>query len=117
MESGPLFARLYLDEDVSVLVADLVRAHGFDVTTAREENQLGNTDEAQLQFAREHQRAIVTHNRSDFQRLVQVSFDSGDAHRGVVIARRRPPSAIAKRLTVLLNTHTARELRNQVVYI
>jgi hypothetical protein len=32
-----LFAELYLDEDVSVLVAALLRARGFDVITARDE--------------------------------------------------------------------------------
>lgn len=26
-----LFIAIYLDEDVDVLVADLIRAHGFDV--------------------------------------------------------------------------------------
>jgi predicted nuclease of predicted toxin-antitoxin system len=112
-----LFARLYLDEDVSVLVADLVGARGFDVTTTRDENQLGNSDEAQLVFARERQRALVTHNRSDFERLNQVFFEAEKTHWGIIISRRRPPSAIAKRLTALLNKHTARELRNQVVYI
>ena len=30
-----LFIELYLDEDVDVLVADLVRARGFDVVTRR----------------------------------------------------------------------------------
>lgn len=117
MASDPLFARLYLDEDVSVLVADLVGARGFDVTTTRDEDQLGNSDKAQLEFARENQRALVTHNRPDFEQLVQASFESGDTHWGVIIARRRPPSALAKRLAVLLNTRTAGELQNQVVYI
>ena len=31
-----LFIELYLDEDVDVLVADLVRARGFKVTTTQE---------------------------------------------------------------------------------
>jgi hypothetical protein len=31
-----LFIELYLDEDVDVLVADLVRARGFRATTAQE---------------------------------------------------------------------------------
>lgn len=35
-----LFIRLYLDEDVNVLVADLLKARGFDAITARDANQL-----------------------------------------------------------------------------
>jgi hypothetical protein len=31
-----LFIELYLDEDVSVLVADLVRARGYNAITTRE---------------------------------------------------------------------------------
>jgi hypothetical protein len=34
-----LFIELYLDEDVDVLIADLVRARGFRVTTTREVRQ------------------------------------------------------------------------------
>lgn len=33
-----LFITLYLDEDVHVLVAELVKAKGFMTTTARDEN-------------------------------------------------------------------------------
>ena len=36
-----LFASLYLDEDASVLIEDILRARGFDVTTARNEKMLG----------------------------------------------------------------------------
>ncbi len=31
-----LFIRLYLDEDVNVLIADLLKAKGFDVLTVRD---------------------------------------------------------------------------------
>jgi hypothetical protein len=39
-----LFIELYLDEDVSVLVADLVRARGFVAVTTREAGQLHAND-------------------------------------------------------------------------
>jgi hypothetical protein len=37
-----LFCTLYLDEDVSVLLGDLLDARGFDVTTARDQGMLEN---------------------------------------------------------------------------
>lgn len=43
-----LFVRLYLDEDVNVLVADLLRARGFDAVTVRDVGQLRATDAEQL---------------------------------------------------------------------
>ena len=35
-----VFISLYLDEDVNVLVADLLRARGFDAITARDAGKL-----------------------------------------------------------------------------
>ncbi len=62
---------LYLDEDVDVLVADLIRAKGFDVITTRDASQLQATDAEQLAYAVSQQRTLVTHNRTDFEALVQ----------------------------------------------
>ena len=64
-----LFIDLYLDEDVNVLIADLVRARGFRVTTTQAGEQIGTTDENQLAFATSQKRAILTHNRVHFENL------------------------------------------------
>lgn len=37
-----LFATLYQDEDVSALVATLLRVRGIDITTAREHDEIAN---------------------------------------------------------------------------
>jgi hypothetical protein len=39
-----LFIELYLDEDVDVLLAQLMRARGFVVVTTQETGQLRNND-------------------------------------------------------------------------
>jgi hypothetical protein len=64
-----IFSHLYLDEDVSVLIAALLRPHGFDVLTTREGLNLGQSDSFQLLFATAQRRAILTHNRGDFESL------------------------------------------------
>ncbi|MEA5625066.1 DUF5615 family PIN-like protein [Nostoc sp. UHCC 0251] len=46
-----VFIRLYLDEDVHVLVADLLKARGFDAITARDAGKLQISDEEQLAYA------------------------------------------------------------------
>ncbi|BAZ07740.1 DUF5615 family PIN-like protein [Calothrix sp. NIES-3974] len=112
-----LFIRLYLDEDVNVLVADLLKARGFDALTVRDAGQLQASDEEQLAYAVSQKRALVTHNRADFEKLIQTYFDTEQKHYGVILAVRRPPQEIAKRLLAILNQVTAEEMENQVRYI
>ncbi|WP_017301808.1 DUF5615 family PIN-like protein [Nodosilinea nodulosa] len=112
-----LFIRLYLDEDVHVLVADLLHARGFDVVTARDAGKLQNSDEEQLAYAVSQSRALVTHNRTDFEALVQDYFTAENMHYGVIYAVRHPPQVIAQRLLIILNQVTADEMQNQVRYI
>lgn len=59
MTQSALFIRLYLDEDISVFVALLLRPHGFEVLTTREAQNLGSSDVAQLQFAAAHRYTMV----------------------------------------------------------
>jgi hypothetical protein len=112
-----LFIELYLDEDVDVLVALLLRARGFSVTTTVEAGQLQNDDNAQLVYAVAQDKTFVTHNRVDFEALAQAYFAAGQPHVGIIIAVRRSPHDIAQRLLVILNNVTADEMRNQVRYI
>lgn len=46
-----VFISLYLDEDVNVLVADLLKARGFDAITARDAGKLHATDAEQFTYA------------------------------------------------------------------
>jgi len=112
-----LFIELYLDEDVHVLVADLVRAKGFKITTARDEGLLTATDEEQLTYAVSQQKTLVTHNRVDFETLVQQYFTESRMHYGVIFATRHPPQEIARRLLIILNHVTADEMQDSVRYI
>jgi predicted nuclease of predicted toxin-antitoxin system len=112
-----LFAELYLDEDVSALVAELLRARGFNVQTTQEAGRKSASDEEQLTHAVGRRRALLTHNRDDFSRLAQEYFADGRKHYGIIIAVRRPPHDMARRLLVILNNITADELDDQVIYI
>ena len=55
-----LFIELYTDEDVDVLIADLLRARGFNVLTTRDAGRLHATDEEQLAFAAAEHRTLLT---------------------------------------------------------
>ncbi len=90
-----LFICLYFDEDVNVLIAELLRARGFDAITARDAGQLQATDAEQFAYAISQARTLVTHNRLDFEALVKVHFEAGQIHYGVIFAVRRSPHDIA----------------------
>lgn len=112
-----LFIELYLDEDVDVLVGDLLRGRGFSVTTTVEAGQLGSEDAEQLAYALEHERAMVTHNRGDFETLAHEYLAEERSHWGIIIATRHPPYEVVRRLLLILNQVTAEEMKNQLRYI
>ncbi len=60
---------LYLDEDVDVLVADLLRARGFAATTTRDAGKLQASDAEQMACAVGRQETLLTHNRADFEAI------------------------------------------------
>lgn len=67
-----LLIRLYLDEDVHERVAMALRLRHFDVISAHETNRLGTSDDAQLQFAAEHDRVLFTFNTAHYLYLHRV---------------------------------------------
>jgi len=112
-----LFIELYLDEDVDVLVAALLRAHGFIAVTAQAAGRKGEDDDEQLAYAVSQRQTLLTHNRDHFVALAQEYFAAGRKHYGIIIAVRRPPQEIARRLLPILNQRTADEMEDQVRYI
>jgi hypothetical protein len=111
-----LFIQLYLDEDVDVLVADLLRARGFGATTTLDEGQRGKSDPEQLTYAVSQGKALVSHNRGDYEALAQDYLARGDTHYGIILPIRRPPYELAQRLLRILNDLTADEMQNLVLY-
>lgn len=112
-----MFIHVYLDEDVSVLVAALLRSRGFAATTTVQAGRLGASDDDQLEYAASHRMAILTHNRSDFERLAVEYLATGRTHSGIIAASRHPPHEIVRRLFEILNTVTADEMVNQLRYL
>lgn len=61
-----LFGQVHLDEDVSTLVAILIRSRGYTVSTTLDADLLGCSDEEQLVYAASGRMILVAHNRADF---------------------------------------------------
>ena len=112
-----IFVHVYLDEDVDVLVANLLRSRGFDATTAQQAKQLGKTDAEQLEYATGRGAAILTHNRTDFEDLAREYFNTGKLHAGIIVAVRKPYTEVVRRLLTILDSTTSDEMENQILYI
>ena len=111
-----LFAEVYLDEDVSVVVAHMLGARGFSVLTTRDAGRLGATDVEQLEYASRHGMTLVTHNRVDFEELHKRYLAEGRENWGVIVLGRQRPAILIASLLRLLNRFTADEFRNQLFY-
>ncbi len=112
-----IFIELYHDEDVSALIADMIRARGFSVLTTFKAGNLGKSDAGQLEFAVSQKRVLLTHNRVDFEILAKEYFEQDKIHYGIIIVVRRLPNEMANRLLELLNQNMADEMINQIRYI
>jgi len=115
--NAKLFIDLYLDEDVDILVAELLRARGFLVETTRDAGNLGRSDQAQLDYAMVQQKAFFTHNRADFEGFANAYFATGKPHGGIIIGVRHRPHELVRRLLLILNQTTSDETANQLIYI
>jgi hypothetical protein len=88
------------------------------VLTTRETQNLGSSDAAQLQFASARQHATLTHNRCDFEQLHEAALRDQRPHAGILIASRRASDfELARRIMTVLDTFTAEEVANQLLYI
>ena len=112
-----LFAELYLDEDVSALVAQLLHARGFNVTTARDESMFGRDDAAQLAHAVTLGRCLFTHNRLHYEQLHHEYLARKQKHFGIVVGSRRNVYELARRIAALLDALAADEIENQLLYV
>ena len=81
--------KLYLDEDLSPVIAGLLRRRGMDVTAAQEVGNVQLDDRAQLAYAARDGRALVTANVVDFIELAQEAIATNTEHAGIVLV---PPS-------------------------
>ena len=111
-----VFAALYTDEDMSALVATLLRSRGLDVATVPEQATLGKTDSEQLEFATSVCRCILTHNRVDFERLHLQYMEAGKQHWGIIIVPQKNAYEVAQRIGILVNALTGNEIMNQLLY-
>lgn len=104
----------HLDENVDPDIALTLRRQAIDVTTTVEMGLIGQTDEAQLEFARQQGRVIVTHD-TDFLRLASQTAN----HWGIAFCKKdvRTIGEIIRSLVLIYEVFTADEMKGWVEYL
>ena len=112
--------KLYLDEDLSPRIAELLRRHGTDTTSAHDLGTIHSHDRAQLEHATREGRAIVTANVVDFIHLAREAVATNTHHAGIVLVpssfRRDEFQAIANAILHALPPYRA-GLAGMVLYL
>ncbi len=115
-----LFISLYTDEDVTSNLAPALRWRGYTAKSTLEVDNLALSDEAQLMYATKHDMAILTYNGQDFIPLAKAWYFNNQDHAGVVISQqfdRRQFGELLRQVLHLLDSLTADEMRNQVIFL
>ncbi len=115
MTGAPL--KLYLDEHIWRELASVLREKGFDALHVYEVDRAGLSDEAQLEFATQAGRAILTFNARDFIPLAELRYENEQAHAGIVVSIELEKGELLKLVLKLFETVSGDEMQNTVRYL
>ncbi len=109
--------KIYLDEDVHPFVAQALRLRGWDALTTVEAGRRTTSDDAQLDFATEQGRALLTYNSRDFSRMHSERIAAGRTHAGIIVATQDDPRRNIRGLLRLINAVPAEAITDQLIYL
>jgi hypothetical protein len=109
--------KFYIDEDVYNSIAVLLSRRGFDSVSTNELARNRESDESQLQWASEQNRAIVTFNVAHFAKLHGDTLNEGNHHSGIIVSSQIPLGEVLKRLLRLANSVGATEMQDRLEFL
>ena len=77
--------KVYLDENLAPVIAERLRQHGIDATSAQDVGNVQLNDRAQLAYATQEGRAIITADVIDFIELARDAVATNTAHAGIIL--------------------------------
>lgn len=110
--------KLYLDEDAQRTdLIQALRARQIDVVTVSDVDLLGQSDNAQLQYATEQGRVIFTFNRGDFFHLHTEWLRSERHHAGIIVSNQVGTGIVVRRLLQLIDEKSASDMLDWLEFL
>lgn len=109
--------KLYLDEHIWRELTQRLRDQGYDALHVYDVERGSQSDEAQLEFAAQEGRAILTYNIKDFSPLARLWYEAGRDHAGIVLSVELDHGELLRQVLKLLATITAEDMANTVRYL
>ena len=109
--------RIYLYEDVSILLSEALGHRGIDVVTTRSVENQGISDVDQLEFAKEQDRVLLTHNIRDFVVIHKRYLQDNLHHSGIIVSDQLPIGTILKRTLKLCSSLDLEMMRDRLEYL
>jgi len=106
--------RFYLDENMSIAIADQLKQRGIDAVTVRDLGRLGDTDDNHLLRATNMGYVLCT-NDTDYVELAT----QGSQHAGIIIGQQEKHRVgdWVKGLTLYHAVYTADDMINRLEYL
>jgi len=108
---------LFLDEDVRVLLAEVLRSRGYLATHVIEVKRTGKSDAEQLAYAVKNGMAVLTHNVRDFIVLHKAFQTAGKNHFGIIVSEQIPFNDLLKRTLKCLSANSKESLINSLIWL
>jgi len=108
--------KVYLDEDLSPKIGEILRRSGIDALSAHEAGMCEAADRKQLEFAATEKRCLVTRNRDDFIRLTVQFFNDRRPHWGVLIIPHTIPGDQFSRIASLIKKFSSHHQKRLTPY-
>jgi predicted nuclease of predicted toxin-antitoxin system len=108
---------LYLDEDVRVLLAEVLRNRGYTVSHVLEVGRNGKSDSEQLAYAVKHKMAILTHNIKDYVVLSKSYAELRKRHFGIIVSDQIPFSELLRRTLKFLSSNDGELIKNRLIWL
>lgn len=115
MTGQPL--KLYLDGYIWRELTRQLRAKGYDALHVVDAGRQGFADEAQLEFATQQGRAILTYHVKHFSPLARLWYEAGREYAGISLSVELPRGELMRQVIRLLEKVSADEMANRVRFL
>src|SRR5436190_2105496 len=109
--------RLYLDEDVQLLLAKVLRERAYDALSAHECGNRGKPDLEHFAFAAQQGRSLITFNARDFVPIASDAMARNQAFPGLIVSEQLSFRELLRRTCRLLDSRTPEQIATTIIWL